>query len=348
LDHVIIYRIGSLGDTIVSLPCFHKIAQSFPDAQRIVLTNFPVSKKAAPLEAILGDSGLIHRAIEYPIGARSPLRLWQLAREIRSLKASTLVYLMPQRGRFRLFRDRLFFRLCGLSRLVGYPKDPDLYTLRKDPATGFCERECERLARTLRELGPIDLNLRECWDLKLTDREMAAGKAIIDSFGSVPFIALNMGGKLLIKDWGEERWSALLAALAKNYSAYGLLVVGGVEESTRAAQAAKNWPNFVVNTCGTLSPRESAAVLRGASIFVGHDSGPLHLAAASNVRCVGLFGNYNWPRKWHPYGAQHRIIHRFEGMAAISVAEVAQAVAEILGPGMERSVQMPRSSVASS
>ena len=54
---IVIYRLGSLGDTIVALPCFHAITRAHPGAERIVLTNFPVSAKAAPLEGILGGSG---------------------------------------------------------------------------------------------------------------------------------------------------------------------------------------------------------------------------------------------------------------------------------------------------
>ena len=46
---VLIYRLGSLGDTVVALPSLHLIARAFPDAERRVLTNFPVSGKEAPI-----------------------------------------------------------------------------------------------------------------------------------------------------------------------------------------------------------------------------------------------------------------------------------------------------------
>src|SRR5262249_62394923 len=58
-ETILIFRTGSLGDTIVALPCFHWIARSFPESRRIVLTNTPVSEKAAPLESILANTGLI-------------------------------------------------------------------------------------------------------------------------------------------------------------------------------------------------------------------------------------------------------------------------------------------------
>ena len=59
-DKVVIYRLGTLGDTVVALPCFHLIARSFPNAARLILTNeVPSSGIAQPL-SILSGSGLVH------------------------------------------------------------------------------------------------------------------------------------------------------------------------------------------------------------------------------------------------------------------------------------------------
>jgi ADP-heptose:LPS heptosyltransferase len=332
VENIIIYRLGSLGDTIVALPCFHKIAQSFPESTRILLTNVPVSTKAAPLEAILGGSGLVDRVIAYPVGTRSVLKVWRVSREIRAANATTLIYLMPARGRLAAIRDFIFFRLSGVRRIIGLPATADLQNNRVDSATGYLERECERLVRTMAALGPIDLAAPGAWDLVLTEQEKLAGRQCVDQFGGIPFLAINMGGKAAEKDWGAQRWTELLAALSKTHSGYGLLILGAAEDSARARAVSGNWPSRVVDACGRLAPRESAAALRFASIFIGHDSGPLHLAAVSDVPCVGLFGGFNRPKKWHPYAKAQRIIHRMEGMSAITVDEVAKAVSALVPP----------------
>src|ERR1700759_4726225 len=57
---VLIYRIGSLGDTIVALPCFHLIQRKYPNAERVLLTNSPIHAKAPAADAILANTGLIH------------------------------------------------------------------------------------------------------------------------------------------------------------------------------------------------------------------------------------------------------------------------------------------------
>ncbi|MEY9985997.1 heptosyltransferase-3 [Bradyrhizobium yuanmingense] len=326
---ILVYRLGSLGDTIVALPCFHKIAEAFPDADRILLTNIPVSTKAAPLQAILGDSGLIHSYISYPVGTRSITALWELSQTIRAIGVDTLVYLMPARGRMKIVRDRYFFRLSGVGRIVGLPTTPDLQNNRIDTISGAEERECERLARTLFELGPINLKSASAWDLLLTAQERQQGEAIVAGLKAPP-IAINMGGKAAEKDWGIERWLELLQRLAASFGDHPLLIVGAAEDSERARQVGQAWPAAVIDTCGRLSPRESAAALRSAKLFIGHDSGPLHLAAATGVPCVGLFGNFNKPMKWHPYGAGHAIIHNMRGMTAISVNEVLDTAIQLL------------------
>ena len=74
VERVLIYRLGSLGDTIVALPCFHQIERAFPDAERRLRTNIPVHAKAPAAAAVLGDSGLVHGYLQYPVGMRSKRR----------------------------------------------------------------------------------------------------------------------------------------------------------------------------------------------------------------------------------------------------------------------------------
>jgi heptosyltransferase III len=334
-QRIVIYRLGSLGDTVVALPCFHKVARTWPSAERIVLTNFPVSSNAAPLEAILRDGGLIHSSIVYPVGTRSLHRLWTLTKQLRSLRADVLVYLTPARGLPNAIRDWAFFKLCGFKRIVGVPLTQDLQNCRQldsqvPGGPPVEERECERLARCLHELGPIDLDDPGMWDLHLTQDELRAGASVLVPLLPGHYFAINMGGKAKEKDWGMPNWYSLLKLLSDRYPQTGLLIVGAAEDSERARDLASAWKGPVVDACGKLNPRESAAAMRQAAAFIGHDSGPLHLAAATGVSCVGLFGNFNQPERWHPRGPQHRIIHHMNGLDTISAADVMKAVGDIV------------------
>ncbi len=322
---VVIYRLGSLGDTLVALPCFHLIAQAFPDARRLVLTNQPVASNAAPLGVILGESGLIDGTIAYPVRLRSIAGLAGLWRDLRRVRADTLVYLTANRGALAVARDYAFFRLCGFRRVIGLPWTEDLRKNRTS-AAGTLEPEARRLARTLAVLGEVDLDDPASWDLGLTSSERAAGDAAVHGLAPGRFIVVNTGGKAVEKDWGEARWTSLLKRLGERLPGYGLLFVGAREDADRAARLALGWRGLVVNACGALSPRQSAAAMTSAALFVGHDSGPLHLAAAVGLPCVGLFGDYNRPAMWHPVGARHHIIHEMRGVEAISEEQVMQAI----------------------
>ena len=68
-------------------PCFHRIACAFPNARRIVLTNKPVSIKAASLESVLGDSGLVDNVIHFSPSTRSLRELLELRERIRETGA---------------------------------------------------------------------------------------------------------------------------------------------------------------------------------------------------------------------------------------------------------------------
>jgi ADP-heptose:LPS heptosyltransferase len=332
-QRIVIYRLGSLGDTIVALPCFNLIARAFPDAERIVLTNIPVSSKAAPLETILGSSGLIHGAIAYPQKLRDPAELLRLRSRLRQLEASALVYLTASRGLLRNVRDVAFFSLCGFGNIIGAPLTNDLAHNRIDNKTGEEEPEYLRLARNVAALGPIDFEDAGFWDLHLTEAEKAAGDHALATLAGSPFMAINMGGKAVEKDWGAGNWRACLQMMKDGAGNFGLAIVGGAEDNVRAAEMAVEWGGAVVNLCGRLSPRECAAALRSATLFIGHDSGPLHLAACMQVPCIGLFGGYNRPRKWHPYGNQHHVFHEMAGMEQIRPDAVAAMALKKLETG---------------
>ena len=322
VDHVVVFRLGSLGDTVVSLPCWNRIAARFQHSRRTLLTNIGGSAKVVGVPAVLEGSGFIHDLIEYPIGLRSPRRLFELARTLRTLNADTLLYMAEPRGAASVYRDWAFFRACGFRNIIGLPWRKDERENRIDPVTGVVEYEALRLTRQMSELGPFDLDDPAAWDLRLSAAEIAQGEAVTASFGNASFIGVNLGGKDAHKDWGQTNWEELIARLSAALPGTGLLTVGALADSARSQALARLWSGPFVNGCGMLSVRVCAAALTRASLLIGHDSGPLHLGAARGVACIGLFGAGNRPIKWHPYGARHRILHRLEGMSAISVQEV--------------------------
>ena len=91
---------------------------------------------------------------------------------------------------------------------------------------------------------------------------------------------------------------------------------------------------------------ELMALMCDATLYVGNDSGPMHLAAAFNKPVVGIFGSSD-PKRWHPWGVPHRVISagldcspchgkscsnpdRFACLKVIEAQEVLKAALELL------------------
>jgi ADP-heptose:LPS heptosyltransferase len=320
---VLVYRLGSLGDTLIALPSFHLIARAFPQAERRLLTNLPVAAKASPAAAVLEHTGLIHGYMRYTTGTRSVRELLRLALDIRRFSPDVLVYLTGARGLDAARRDAKFFRLCGITRQIGVPLTTaaqlNLFG-GEVPASidADLEPEAARLARNIRELGDAHLDDPASWDLQLTPNEHAtAAQAIGPEALQHEILAVSVGTKVQSKDWGRDNWRELLTRVARQFPNRALLLAGSPEESDASDFAAADWRTSgggpVVNLCGRLTPRESAAAFARARLFIGHDSGPMHLAAAVNTPCVAIFAARNIPRQWFPYGPAHRILyHRVE------------------------------------
>jgi heptosyltransferase-3 len=347
---ILIYRLGSLGDTVVALPAFHLIRESFPGSRITLLTNRPVATAAAPLEAVLGGGGFFDEVLDYPVGTRSPAALLELAGEIRRRKIAIVINLVGWRGWKNALRDRLFFRMAGVRKMIGEAAEKRDRDVLLDPATGLYEWETARLMRRLAPLGRPPLDEPRLWNLLLSPSELAEGQGFQASFAGRPFLVAGMGTKMPAKDWEESNWRGLMTRLAGDFPGWGLLLVGASEESERSIRCAQAWNGPIVDLCGKVTPRVCAAAMHGGAAFIGHDSGPMHLAACSDVPCVAIFSARNRPGHWFPRGARNRVIYhqtdcfgcklevctveKKKCILSISVDEVRTAVLELLGGAM--------------
>jgi ADP-heptose:LPS heptosyltransferase len=341
VKRVLIYRLGSLGDTVVALPALHLVARSFPQAERTLLTNVPINATAPAAAAVLGDSNLIHRYIHYPSSTRNLITLGRIAFTLRRYRPQVLIYLAAPRGEAALQRDVRFFSSCGISTIYGLPTGDRAVNLL-DPATGFYESEAHRLARTLLPLGDAEVDQPSSWDLQLSREELAFGEEIAASFAGNPYIVCAPGCKAQANDWEDENWSSLFAQLSARFPNLGLLLTGAPSDYERNQRLARSWKGAsnaplrlssqfvsqiaskiaaqspqaggnVLNISGAASPRHAAAILVHAAMYIGPDSGPMHIAAAVGTPCVSIFSARNLPGIWFPYsrrnGQQHHTLY---------------------------------------
>ena len=309
MKRLLIYRMGSLGDTIVALPIFHLIRRVFPDAERRVLTNFPINSDAAPLQEVLGDAGFADGYFSYPIGMRSLKRVLALRREINSWQPDAAIYATTRRG-LAVRRDLLFLKWCGVKRILYAPIDQELQKHRLPDSNGLWESEAARLARCCAELGEADIADPSSWSLQPSRVETESVGKILNSWpGANSFAAFSIGAKIDFKSWGDDRWAALLKELSGRHPALGLVLIGGPNDRERSDKVAQGWEGPVLNLCSETKPRISALVIDRAKIFMGHDSGPMHLAASVGTPSVSVFSNRAKPGIWFPFGAHNRVFY---------------------------------------
>ena len=307
---LLVLRTGSIGDTVTTLPVFRMLAHEFPDAERKVLTNIPINRDAAPLRSVLGESGLVHGYFAYPAGTRSPGKILALQREIMGWQPDLAVYLNEPRSLAATLRDVVFLRLCGVRRIGGLPFRRGLRRHRKAGGQGLWESESARLARCVEEVGKVDLTNPNSWSLEFSHTERReAERALADWPGADHFIAFSIGAKIDYKSWGDDNWRRVLDAVSRNHPELGLVMVGGADDKAASQRAAEIWQGPVLNLCGRTPPRISALVIARAVLYMGHDSGPMHLAASVGTRAVAVFSTHARPGVWFPCGNGHRVFY---------------------------------------
>ena len=313
---VLVYRLGSLGDHMVALPCYRLVRRAFAGVEVRLLTNIPVSGKAAAAEAVLDGSGLVDGYLTYVVGERGPLALVKLWWMIFRWRPEVLVYLAPARGVKAARRDATFFKLCGVKQVVGLPLTEELQRSRSEGfrnGVPWFEQEGLRLARCVAELGDACVEDGASWAPGLTEAERVEGAGLVAGMDGAKYFAFSLGTKAQSNQWGVERWRELLARVAKDWPGYGLAVIGAPDEREVSETVADAWREVegsgpALNLCGMSKPRVSAAVMERAVMFLGHDSGPGHLAAGVGTPVLGIFSARMKAGQWVPHGEHVRVV----------------------------------------
>jgi heptosyltransferase-2 len=150
--------------------------------------------------------------------------------------------------------------------------------------------------------------------------------------GGGPLIALHPGSGGERKNWPAAQWAALGDALFRLAPSARVLLVGGEADHAPLTHLHQAWRGRAVETAIDLPLPELAAILSRARLFLGHDSGISHIAAAAGAPSLLLFGPTD-PDIWAPLSGPARILRApANDLAQLPLDTVAQALAEALGP----------------
>lgn len=149
-------------------------------------------------------------------------------------------------------------------------------------------------------LLPEEISFAERW---LAERSIGSGKILT---GIHPGTSVFKGHDR--RRWDENKFALLIDQLGRVVDDSFFLLFGGPEEKPlRDAVVSAVTDSGRVVPVDSVSVREAAALMKGCSLFISNDSGPMHMAAASGVPTVAIFGPTNpaWVRPW---GVEHRVV----------------------------------------
>jgi heptosyltransferase-1 len=328
----LIVRLSAIGDVIQAVPLACALRERFPEAYIAW--------------AVEGPSGTLlegHPAVDELICLRrgwlkSPRGVWRLRQHLRSRKFDIV---LEAQG---LTKAAVLAWLSGARRRIGFgqPWGRELSRwLNTEIVPTGDVHIVERNLRLLRPLGIESPRVR--FDLPEQEVDRRAAEAMLRALGiGEAFAVINPGAGWPSKLWPTARYAAVAEYLGRQWNFPTLVVWAGAAERSLTERIAAAAPQFAYAAPET-TLTQLAALARCARLFIGSDTGPLHLAAALGTPCVGLYGP--WPAARHgPCGPQHIALQKvfFEGstwqrrrapstyMEAITIEDVCRACDEIL------------------
>ena len=338
---ILVFRIGQLGDTIVALPAMWLARKHFPNARITLLCDRHPGKTHVLASDLLRGAGIFDDYLSYPVARPGelmrPAHMAGLLAAIRRGRFDTLVYLAPNnRKPEQIARDRRFFRMAGIRNFIGMHGFQQLEVKEPGRPMKLMPRESELLLRRLAASGlRVEPEDESRMDLGLgpeDDAAVSSWTARQPSDGDRVWVAVGPGSKMPAKRWPLRRFQEVIVDLINEFDIWPV-VFGGEEDRVIGDWLLVQWRRGY-NAAGALDLRASAAALKRCALFLGNDTGTMHLAAAVGVPCVAIFSSREPPGIWFPSGQGHRVFRseiECEGCELIECIELGNECLKRIG-----------------
>jgi ADP-heptose:LPS heptosyltransferase len=301
MNRILVIRGGAIGDFILTLPALKALREAHPETHIEILGYEHI---AALAENRFYAQAL--RPIEYGPLSSFFARNSKLPGELASYFASFDLIISYLYDPDRIFENNL--RRCGVENLLCGPAK----------IAEKSEHAAKQLARPIEELGIRVADLTEKIFLSAGDRLFS--QEFLQNL-SRPIVAIHPGSGSKEKNWPLQNWIELFSSDghfsgAKDESdctgrQLSLVVVSGEADEAQIAQLKHAWKDRDVRFATDLPLPHLAAVLEH-TVFVGHDSGISHLAAAAGANCTLLFGPTD-PNVWAPRNQNVQVLRAQSG-----------------------------------
>lgn len=298
---ILVVKLDHLGDMLLATPVFSNLRSAYPHAQIhalvgrtgvLVLQNHPDVNKTIRYDARFFSRSNRPMLMRYA---------FQLFRNLRRKKYDLLIDL---RGDWLTV---LFALLKGTFYRL------DLASLQTENKLGIFaftgSHQLDRNLDVLRTACIATPHTAPIFRLSLADRQWTdefLNRANI--VNDLPLVAIHPGSPIKLKRWRPERYAAVADWLVARKNAQ-ILFVGVKSEVSAIAGVQKHMDGESTSVAGSTNLSQLAGILERCSLFIGNDSGPMHLAAAVGTQTIGLYGPGN-PERFGPVGSHCCTIRR--------------------------------------
>ena len=349
IERLLIVRLSAMGDVIHTLPAAQALRNAFPEA----MIGWLIEERWAELLCAPGTPRRGPRSAQRPLVDwvhTVNLKGWRKSLfELPSIEKIARVWNDVRAARYQVAIDlQGAIRSAVLARWSGAPVVYGAAESRESPASLWYTRQV-----AARGTHIIEQNLSVIETVTQTRTavprvEFPVGPAaetmvheMLARHSTREYAILNPGAGWGAKRWPAQRYGDVARQLAHDGLHCFVNCGPGEEKLGEEATAASGGLAKALK----LTITELIALTRGAKLFVGGDTGPLHLAAALRVPVVAIFGPTD-PARNGPYGTRSVVLrsptspttHRRnpkpdEGMLEIGVDAVVKAARELLARG---------------
>ncbi len=288
-DKILIVRLGAIGDVANALVVAAALAREEPRPK----VGWVVHDLAAPL---VRGNPCVDRVHLWKRGS-GLAGLRRLMQELRAERYGLALDLQ------RIAKSALFARLSGAPRVLGFDRArcKELSWLLTTERVAPGDRHRHMVQQYLDFVRHLGLRARSPEHVLPSDpaAERRADLLVLE-LGGAP-ILVNLGASKPANRWVPGRFGELALAAAERFDAPVCLIGGPDDRRLFPADVEGVQGSRVRDLVGATSLVELWALERRARLFVGLDTGPMHLAAAVGLPCVILFGAAD-PRRTGPWG----------------------------------------------
>lgn len=312
-----------LGDTLLNVPALDCLKRAYPSVE-ITLVCHP------SLIELLSTYPSIHKFISYNAGRRKARwrEMLNLYTQLRERRFDAAV-VSNSRKDFHMLTW-----LAGIPRRIGYARKWGFF-LTDRVADRKSEGRKHEIVYNIDLLIPlIGLNRTEpVFHLPVSKENRAAASALFTGAGVAEdekILAVHPFSSDSRKCWDPSKFIQLLNGLQQDFSMRAI-IIGLANEWDASERIRSAVGGQVVNLAGKTTLGVLSAVLEKAVLLIGHDSGPMHLAAAVGVPTLSLFAKFPDgpnPVRWRPWGVGHTVIH--DDLPSLGAAPVLDAARELL------------------